>query len=515
MKIKEILREDFDIKGNREQAISGISFDSRKTKLGDIFFAIKGENLDGSIFIQDAVKKGAISVVYQKDLDLGFIKDFPDVTWIGVNDCRDALAYVSNIFYGMPSEHLDVIGITGTNGKTTTSYLIKNIIERTGNPSGLIGTIAYYIKDKRYEAIHTTPEAPLFQWMLRQMLKEGCRYVISEVSSHALSQKRVDYTKFKIAVFTNLTRDHLDFHKDMENYFLAKSRLFKELLSEDGISIINEDDIYGQRLIDELRRRNKKVITYSIKNKEADINAHNIETTFKGTRFIIRRRKENIAQIFSPLIGISNVYNIVSAISVAIALEIPMDIVKAGIAEMVGVKGRFERVDLGQDFLAIIDYAHTEDALERLLLTARTLIESKSRTGGKGDNRGRIITVFGCGGNRDKGKRSIMGNIATRLSDFVIITSDNPRDEDPREIIKDIEKAIERDNYIVVPDRNTAIELSVNIATSGDILIVAGKGHEDYQEIKGIRYKFSDRTSIEDAIKKLSRYSIHKERIRC
>jgi UDP-N-acetylmuramoyl-L-alanyl-D-glutamate--2,6-diaminopimelate ligase len=514
MKIKDLLRGDFIVNGSTELDVSGISFDSRRTKPGDIFFAIKGENLDGNLFIRDAIKKGALSIVYQKGLDLEVIKYFPNITWIGVDDCRDALAFISHIFYGKPSEHLDVIGITGTNGKTTTSYLIKKIVEGSGNPSGLIGTISYFIKDRRYEAVHTTPEAPLFQWMLKEMLKEGCKYVVSEISSHALSQKRVDYTKFKMAVFTNLTRDHLDFHRDMEDYFLAKRRLFKELLSEDGTSIINQDDPYGQRLLGELRRLNKKVISYTIGNGAADIKAQDIETTFKGTRFTLKIQDSKTEQIISPLIGISNVYNILSAIAVTLTLGIQIDNIKASIAEMDGIKGRFEKVDVGQKFLAIIDYAHTGDALERLLLTAKNLVESNTRAGKRKDNKGKIITVFGCGGNRDKGKRSIMGEIATRLSDFVIITSDNPRDEDPREIIKDIEKGIDRDNYIVVPDRKIAIELAVNIASPGDILLVAGKGHEDYQEINGVRYRFSDKASLEEAIKNLIS-TPHKEEIKC
>lgn len=510
MKIKDIVREDFKVRGDKDIEVLGISFDSRNTKHGDIFFALKGENFDGNAFIEDAIRKGAVSVVYESDINPKFFEDFPHVTWVGVKDCRDSLAFASHVFYERPSEKLNVIGITGTNGKTTTSYLIRKIIEKTGSNTGLIGTVSYFIKDQEFEAPYTTPEAPLFQSMLRDMLDNGCKYAISEVSSHALSQKRVDYTKFKIAVFTNLTREHLDFHKDMEDYFLAKRRLFSELLSEDGISIINEDDIYGQRLIDELKKQKKRVITYSIKDRQADIKAHHIETTFRGTRFILQRQNENIEKIVSPLIGIPNVYNMLSAIAVAIALEIPIDIVKAGIAEMKGVKGRFEKVDLGQDFLAIIDYAHTGDALERLLLTARNLIKCNDKASKKNK---KIITVFGCGGNRDKGKRKIMGEIATRLSDFVIITSDNPRDEDPREIIKDIESGIDRDNYIVVPERKEAIELTVNIASSGDVLLIAGKGHEDYQEIKGIRYRFSDRIFLEDAIKKLPFYRSQREEI--
>jgi UDP-N-acetylmuramoyl-L-alanyl-D-glutamate--2,6-diaminopimelate ligase len=513
MKVRDIIREDFSISGDLDKEISGISFDSRDVKSGDIFFALKGENVNGHIFIQEAINKGAVSVVYQNDIDPNKIKDLKNnsITWIGVKDCRDALAYVSNKFYGEPSKDLTVIGITGTNGKTTTSYLIKSILEKSGNATGLIGTISYFVKDKKFEASHTTPEAPVFQAMLKHMVTEGCRFAISEVSSHALSQKRVDYTKFKIVLFTNLTRDHLDFHKNMEEYFLAKKRLFTELLSKgqspcdglcpskDGIAIVNEDDPYGRRIIAELKDRGSRVITYSLKNERADISAINIKATFLETRFTLKIGEEVYEEITSPLIGMTNVYNMLSAIATAWALNIPMSSVKVALADFSGVRGRFERVDVGQDFLVIVDYAHTEDALERLILTARQLMDSEKT----GCNGRKIITIFGCGGNRDRGKRKIMGDIATRLSDYVIITSDNPRYEDPREIIKDIELGISKDNYIVVPDRKTAIELAVHIASSGDILLVAGKGHEDYQEIAGIRHKFSDRATIENALRKV------------
>jgi UDP-N-acetylmuramoyl-L-alanyl-D-glutamate--2,6-diaminopimelate ligase len=526
MKIKDLIKEDFSIVGDLDKEISGISFDSRNIKSGDIFFALRGEKVDGHIFIDEAINKGASSIVYQRGYVPLKIKNgheqkarrqennnvpspplklkgemgsyLSSVTWIGVNDCRDALAYISNKYYGEPSKDLTVIGITGTNGKTTTSYLIRAILEKSGNATGLIGTISYFIKNKKYEAYHTTPEAPVFQAMLRHMVEEGCRFAISEVSSHALSQNRVSYTKFKIAVFTNLTRDHLDFHKNMEEYFLAKKRLFTELLSEDGTAIINEDDIYGKRILAELKDSKKRVITYSLKNDSADICAINISTTFKGTKFTLKIGNDIFEDITSPLIGITNVYNMLSAIAVTIALNIPLPVIKAGLSDISGIKGRFENVDLGQDFLAIVDYAHTEDALERLIMTARRLIDSD----GSFKNDRKIITIFGCGGNRDKGKRKVMGDIATRLSDFVIITSDNPRYEDPREIIKDVELGVTKDNYIVVPDRKTAVELAVNIASSGDILLLAGKGHEDYQEIRGIRYNFSDRNVLEAALKK-------------
>ncbi len=541
MKIKDILMKDFAVKGDVDKSIFGVSYDSRKVQKDYLFVAVKGEKFDGHNFIEDAIKKGASAIVYEEKA-IGnrqeavgdFIKKYPDIIWIGVKDCRDTLAAVSNKFYGMPSEDVTVVGITGTNGKTTTSYLIKSIIEKWDKDVGLIGTITYLIKDIAYNAPHTTPEASDFQSLLREMADKGCSHVVTEVSSHALSQKRVDYTRFKVAVFTNLTRDHLDFHQTMEDYFKAKERLFTELLSEDGTAVINIDDPYGVRIVNDLKSQEskvkgqgKKVLTYAIDNPNADIIAYDIKTTFKGTSFKITQHSNTPSlqhSITSPFVGITNVYNMLSAVCAAFSLDIPIKIIKEGIAMTGLVKGRFEKVDIGQDFLAVVDYAHTEDALERLLLTARQLLEAYRFTEKTekmmkakrkeyfmpampekpdvGEKKGKIITVFGCGGDRDKGKRLKMGEIAVKLSDFVIITSDNPRSENPRGIIRDIERGIDGDNYIVIPDRNVAISMAVELACSGDIVLVAGKGHEDYQEIQGKRYSFSDRISLENAIKR-------------
>jgi len=548
MKIKDVLMNEFEVTGDIEKGISGITYDSRKIKKGYVFVAIKGENFDGHDFIEDAIKKGAVAIVYEKNSsqlpvassqkDNSLLEKYPDIIWVGVNDSRDALAFISHKFYERPSEKASIIGITGTNGKTTTSYLIKSILEKWGKYVGLVGTITYLIKDRAYNALHTTPEAPDFQALIREMVDNGCSHVVTEVSSHSLSQKRVDYTKFRVAVFTNLTRDHLDFHGTMEDYFMAKRRLFTELLTEDGTAVINLDDSYGERLVNDLKTQraeskghgasnNKiKILTYAIKNQEADIIACDIKISFKGISFRIRTTNSefqtlNSEIIESPLIGVTNVYNILSSICAALSMDIPIKVIKEGIAMTGLVKGRFEKVDLGQDFLAVVDYAHTEDALERLLLTARQLLQAyrfaekteemmkakrheysmPEKLEGNG-NRGKIITVFGCGGNRDKGKRSKMGEIAARLSDFVIITSDNPRNETPRAIIRDIEKGMVRDNYIIIPDRDVAISMAVELASSGDIVLVAGKGHEDYQEIQGKRYDFSDKVALENAIRR-------------
>ncbi|OGW30886.1 MAG: UDP-N-acetylmuramoyl-L-alanyl-D-glutamate--2,6-diaminopimelate ligase [Nitrospirae bacterium GWF2_44_13] len=493
----KMLIKDMEIKemtGITDIEITGIAYDSRKVKAGDVFVAAKGEKCDGHDFISDAVKKGAVAVVYEKD-ENKLLADSYQLTAIKVSDSREALAYLSNNFYEKPSDKLTVIGITGTNGKTTATYLIKAILEAWGKDAGLIGTIDYLVKDRHYDAPHTTPEALEFQSVLNEMVSAGCTHVVTEVSSHALAQKRVDYTGFSVAVFTNLTRDHLDFHITMEDYFRAKEKLFKELLLKGGTSVINFDDIYGRRLISELR--NSKVgnlLTYGIETG-ADIVAVNIKNSFDGLMFDINFNGSTY-KVQSPLIGIYNVYNILSAIGAAVSLNVPWDTIISGIKKMGSVKGRFQKVDLGQNFLCIVDYAHTEDALERLICAARELTKGQ----------GKIITVFGCGGNRDKGKRPRMAAIATKLSDYVLITSDNPRSEEPMEIIKEIEKGALRMNYTIEPDREKAIQKAVETAEEGDILLIAGKGHEDYQEVKDARHKFSDMEMAEKAIRGLWRF---------
>ncbi|MCS7164282.1 MAG: UDP-N-acetylmuramoyl-L-alanyl-D-glutamate--2,6-diaminopimelate ligase [Thermodesulfovibrio sp.] len=489
MILKELLRDDFKVKGDINKNIEHITYNSKEIRKGSIFFAIPGQKADGHLFIEEAIKNGARAVVYRVGHFVPL--DYDDITWIGVDDTRDALAWMSSKFYGEPSQKLKVIGITGTNGKTTTSYLIREILNKCGKKTGIIGTIKYLIGDEERTAIYTTPEAPEFQGLLKEMLLNGVEYVITEVSSHALALKRVDYTRFDVAVFTNLSRDHLDFHKDMEDYFNAKKRLFSELLSKEGVAVLNFDDPYGRRLAEEIK--GKKVL-YSIGNSQADIYVKKYKLGFKETEIFFDINQKEELHIKTPLLGLPNIYNVASALSVAITLEIPLEIIKSAFLNVRCPEGRFERVDEGQDFLVFVDYAHTPDALERLLISVRKLKEEISKNG-------RIITVFGCGGNRDKGKRPQMGRIATELSDYVIITSDNPRWEDPRQIIREIEEGIKKDNYIVVPDRKMSLLIGTKICKKGDILIVAGKGHEDYQEIKGKRYPFSDREILRKALK--------------
>ncbi|MCX7913070.1 MAG: UDP-N-acetylmuramoyl-L-alanyl-D-glutamate--2,6-diaminopimelate ligase [Thermodesulfovibrionales bacterium] len=505
MKIEDFCLDGFQLSGNLRGEIRGITYDSRMVKEGDLFVAIRGENSDGHRFIPDAIRRGANAVAYELNESIDIIDNHRNITWIGVPDSRDALAKLSHIFYKKPSNQLTLIGITGTNGKTTTSYIVKNCFERSGYRVGLIGTIGYYIGNDFFEAHHTTPQASDFQFFLRRMVDQGCHYAVAEVSSHALSQRRVDYSQFKVAVFTNLTHDHLDYHKTMEDYYKAKKRLFSELLIDSGIAIINIDDPYGERLYREIREERKSlasIITIGIHNPEANIKACNIKTTFRGSTFELIFEKfskelSTMTVVRTNLLGLPNVYNMLAGISVALSLGLPMGLIQEAIAQMEPVEGRFHKIDIGQDFLAIVDYAHTPDALEGLLNTARRLLKDNTRSGKE-----KIITVFGCGGNRDKSKRPKMANIATDLSDFVIMTTDNPRFEDPLDIIEDMERGALKGNYVIIPDRRLAIEMAVNMASRGDILVVAGKGHENYQEVRGVKFEFSDAIELKNAILK-------------
>jgi len=507
MMLKEILN-GCDYTGSmRDRAtlmdrdISGIAYDSRSVRDRYLFVAIKGETVDGHDFIKAAIENGAIAVVHEHGIGDSVMQN-PDMhsapRFISVKDSKRALACISNNFYQRPSESLTLIGITGTNGKTTTTYILKSILESWGRHVGLIGTIQYMIKDSVYPALHTTPESPEFQSLLRTMYISGCTHVISEVSSHALAQYRVDNAVFNTAVFTNLTRDHLDFHQSMENYFRAKERLFTELLDQNGTSVINSDDPYGKRLISGLKASNPEIniLTYGLETG-ADIIANDIDNSFEGLRFKILFNGRRY-DIVSPLMGIPNVYNALSAAGAAVSIGVPWDVISEGISKTGRIAGRFEKVNEGQAFLCIIDYAHTEDALDRLISTAREIVSIPHPP--IVSHSPRVITVFGCGGDRDRGKRPKMGEIATRLSDFVIITSDNPRSEKPLNIIKDIEDGTAGNNYLIEPDRKTAIRKAVEMADDGDIVLIAGKGHEDYQEIQGVRHPFSDRAVLREVV---------------
>ncbi len=491
------------IKNGEGLEIKGLAIDSRRVRAGDLFFALRGGKTDGNAFIMDAVRKGAAAVLTDQKPEEEAVLSSAAV--IQVEDGRAALARVSANFHKNPSGRLAVTGITGTNGKTTTALLIHGALGRLGKGAGLIGTIKYIAGGSEKPAPHTTPEAPDFQSLLGEMAETGQSHAVAEVSSHALAQKRVDCTSFRVAVFTNLTRDHLDYHKTMEDYFEAKKRLFFDfnfngLLEEGGCAVVNVDDPFGRRLASELAGKGT-VLAYSAANsvdKEKEnegvssIRAENVQNMASGLRFDILYQGRRFP-ISSPLIGAHNVYNLLAAFGALAGLGFDAQEAIRGLESLKGVNGRFERVECGQDFLGVIDYAHTPDALERLIQAARAV------------SGGRVITVFGCGGDRDKGKRREMGRIAATLSDEVVITSDNPRSEDPMAIIGDIKEGIpagRNSHYIVIPDRAEAIERAIGMARTGDAVLIAGKGHEDYQEINGMRSPFSDRLAAIKALEK-------------
>jgi UDP-N-acetylmuramoyl-L-alanyl-D-glutamate--2,6-diaminopimelate ligase len=465
-----------------DQSVTGVTYDSRGVKPGTVFVALRGVNADGARFAPQAIANGAIAVVAETSAPAGVT-----VPWIQVPAARAALAELSAAFYGNPSEELVLVGITGTNGKTTTSYVLASIFEAAGIKCGRIGTIGYRIGVHEVEAPRTTPEAPELQQMLRGMLAEGCGACVMEVSSHALALRRADSLRFAAGVFTNLTRDHLDFHGDMEGYFGAKRRLF-EILPEGAVGVINVDDRRGAELVAVARRP----VTYAI-DAAADVRPGPLTFTLDGLEFEIRTPRGTL-HVRSPLVGRPNAYNILAAAATAMALDLPFSAIEAGVAGLDNVPGRFQVVsDSADDVRVIVDYAHTDDALKNLLETARPLAT------------GRVITVFGCGGDRDRTKRPLMGAVAARLSDLVIVTSDNPRSEDPERIIDEIRRGIVMPADRVAPkgqqkgtpslaivDRREAIEKAIKEARPGDLVLIAGKGHEKYQVIGDKTLPFDD-----------------------
>jgi UDP-N-acetylmuramoyl-L-alanyl-D-glutamate--2,6-diaminopimelate ligase len=460
-----------------DRPVAAIAYDSRRVIAGSVFVALKGLRADGGAFAEQAAQRGAIAVVSESAAPQGL-----GVPWLTVSDARLALALLADRFFDHPSRRMPVIGVTGTNGKTTTSYLLASILDAAGLRAGMLGTVAYRIGGEDREASRTTPEAPDVQQLLNEMLQQGCRSAVMEVSSHALSLKRVDGMRFAAGVFSNLTRDHLDFHADMEAYFAAKRRLF-EMLPADAPAVINMDDPRGASLVD----ISKRPVTYAITNA-ADVTPGPIEMTLAGLRFDVKSPNGTI-RIASKLVGRPNVYNILAATATAQALDVPTAAIESGIAELSGVPGRFEVVSQSPDAVTVVvDYAHTDDALRNLLETARPLSAK------------RLITVFGCGGDRDRSKRPLMGMVAARLSDVVVITSDNPRSEDPARIIDEIERGIPagREASSRAPvieslvDRAAAIERAVAMAAPGDVVLISGKGHEKYQQIGDRVLPFDD-----------------------
>jgi UDP-N-acetylmuramoyl-L-alanyl-D-glutamate--2,6-diaminopimelate ligase len=470
--------------GNLDIAVTALTDDSRAVKPGSVFVAVKGERVDGHAFVGKAVEAGAAALVVQKGQN---VTATPSVPVVRVDDSRRVLGVLAGRFYREPASRLCMVGVTGTNGKTTVTYLCKGVLEAAGRHVGLIGTVAYQIGDERLPAAHTTPGAVELQALLARMADAGMNAAVMEVSSHALAMDRTAGCEFDVAIFTNLTQDHLDFHVDMDGYFQAKLRLFADLdpagrKLRPKRAIVNIDDVRGARVCEASR---VPVWTYATQ-KPADIRAEDIRLALGGTRFTAATPHGRFP-VESRLVGEHNVYNILAAIGVGLHEGLSPEIIQRGITSVVNVPGRFERVEAGQDFTVVVDYAHTDDALLRLLTAAQAL------------KTGRVITVFGCGGDRDRGKRPKMGRVAARLSDVVFLTSDNPRSEDPAAILREIEVGVrealteKRIRYEVIADRRAAIEAAVREAKSGDTVLIAGKGHEDYQIIGATRLHFDDR----------------------
>jgi len=464
--------------------IDGIACDSRKVAAGYLFFALLGANEDGNRYVRDAIERGAIAIASEAAPPV----DLPaHVVWIHVAESRKSLAVAAANFFGRPAEALQLIAVTGTNGKTTTSSLIDSVLRASRAKTGLFGTIAYHTPLGEHVAPNTTPESLDLQGFFAEIRDAGGKYAVLEASSHALVMDRLWGCRFQSAVFTNLTRDHLDFHKNFEDYFAAKRRLFEGTgAGAPETAILNADDSYSKRLAGLA----KKTLTYGIEDS-ADITAKKFQLAFTGLTFTAQTPSGRL-QIASPLVGRINVYNILAAIGAAQAAGISNEIIEVGIRALKNVPGRFQRVDMGQPFLVIVDFAHTDDALQNLVKTAREL-----------NPKGRVITLFGCGGGKDRTKRPIMGEVSGRLSDLTILTNDNPRQEDPLKIISDIVVGMQKSGgkYLIEPDREKAIGLAFDEARAGDIVLLAGKGHEDYQVLADKTLPWDDRRIAQQALR--------------
>ena len=481
MILKSLLKGlDYEvIKGNEESKVQNIRYDNRKIEQGDAFVCVKGFKVDGHSFIGDAIKKGAKTLIVQEDVSVQ-----EDITIIKVRDTRKALAIMSSNYFGNPKDKLKIIGITGTNGKTTSAFIIKSILEKAGFMTGLIGTIANYIGNKKVDAVRTTPESYELHELFKNMVDAGVEYCVMEVSSHSLELDRVYGIQFEEGIFTNLTRDHLDFHKTFENYYNAKFKLFER----SNHSIINLDDPYGANIVKDIEERgvNTKVSTFSIE-KESDFKAFEIKSHSNGSEFKVNL--ESVEEFYINIPGEYNIYNSLGCIICAHNLNIPMDKIKEGLSDVV-IPGRCELVakEKNLPYSIIIDYAHTPDGLENVLTTVKAFTKN------------RMISVFGCGGDRDKVKRPQMGKIGCELSDIAIITSDNPRSEEPMDIINDIVKPLNYDNFVIEVNRKEAIRKAMNMALEGDVIVIAGKGHETYQILKDETIHFDEREVVYDIL---------------
>jgi UDP-N-acetylmuramoyl-L-alanyl-D-glutamate--2,6-diaminopimelate ligase len=480
MKLTELLAgaEIGKVAGPHEIEIHSIAYDSRKVVPGAIFFAFQGEKLDGTEFVADALKRGAIAVAAENLRQQDFPKDKTFVELLPGSE-RRVLARVAANFYGHPADALKLVGITGTNGKTTTTFLVDSILKAAGYTAGLIGTTGYRTPKGSRKAVNTTPESLDLQQMFAEVRDAGGTHAVLEVSSHALAMERTWGCHFAVAVFSNLTRDHLNFHKTFEEYFAAKRRLFEGTgAGAPDVAVINTDDAYATRL----EGLSPRTITYGLEGTP-DLTTKKFSLSFEGLHFMVHTPAGRV-EVNSTLVGRINVYNILSAIGAGIGLGIPLARIEDGIANLRLVPGRFQIIDEGQPFLVVVDYAHADDALRNLVNTARELNPS-----------GRIITLFGAGGERDRSTRPLMGEAAGTVSDLVILTSDNPRSEDPLRIINDVVVGLQKvnANYRIEADRDAALEIALEEARPGDIVLLAGKGHENYQILRDRTFEFDDR----------------------
>jgi len=471
--------------GGDEDEITSLAYDSRHVQSGAAFFAIVGERADGHLYVPAALERGAVVIVSEREAPAGLA-----ARWVQVERIRRALAGAGSNFYGHPESRLSMVGITGTNGKTTTAFLIDSIFRAAGFTTGLFGTIEHRLGDRVVAAHNTTPESLDLISYMAEVVKAGGRAAVMEASSHALAQERVWGFHFVAAVFTNLTRDHLDYHIDFDRYFAAKRRLFEDLGSgPPDVAVINRDDPWGVRL---LSLRHGRLITYGF-DSGADVRVKHLTHHGAGFRAFLATPGGKL-EIESKLMGRANVYNVLAATAAGLGLNLPEETIRAGIAQLESVPGRFERVSEGQPFLVIVDYAHTDDALRNVLKTARELTDH------------RLIVVFGCGGDRDRAKRPLMGEAAGSLSDLAVVTSDNPRSEDPISIINDVIVGLQKTSnpYLAEVDREIAIRKALAAAHEGDVVVLAGKGHETYQVLKEQTIPFDDREVAKRVLREMS-----------
>jgi UDP-N-acetylmuramoyl-L-alanyl-D-glutamate--2,6-diaminopimelate ligase len=486
MKLRDLLQgAEASIPASAEELeIRQVACDSRKVQPRALFFALHGAKADGNAFIRDAVSRGAAAIASEEAAPAAIPSSVP---WIQVREARKALAAAAANFFSHPAASLQLVAVTGTNGKTTTTSLIDAIVKASGAKTGLFGTIAYHTPLGEYPAPNTTPESVDLQGFLAEIRDADGKFGVLEASSHSLAMDRLWGCHFAAAVFTNLTREHMDYHKTFEDYFAAKKTLFEGTgAGAPEVAVLNTDDEYGKRL----SGLAKKTMTYGLES-DADITTKKFQLTFNGLAFAAQTPNGKV-QVASPLVGRINVYNILAAIGAAQALGLSNEIIEAGIRGLESVSGRFQRIDLGQPYFVVVDYAHTDDALENLIRTAREL-----------NPKGRIITLFGCGGGKDRTKRPVMGEVTGRLSDLTILSSDNPRTEDPLKIISDIIVGLQKTagKYLIEPDREKAIGVAMDEARAGDIILLAGKGHENYQILADRTLEFDDRDMARRALR--------------